>query len=208
MKQSIMRGSGRMLMVLVISSLLVMWTGVGLVTADIGTADPVRQLPADPVMPGDEFEVIITFTSPAAALNAIGTRDLAPAGWTVSVDTAWCTPPADAAIPVVHWSTDLAAYTWTGPYAADVEFTAVYRVRVPHGAAAGIYEFPAGELEYYIAGSGPIVEPIRGDFLVEVEVDEPQPPTAGMAYPVWIVLIAGLVAGALLLVLRRRRVRA
>ncbi len=207
MKQSIMRGSGRMLMVLVISSLLVMWTGVGLVTADNG-ADPVRQLPADPVMPGDEFEVIVTFTSPADDFNSIGLTDFAPAGWTVSVDEIWCTPPADAAIPVVPWSTDLAEYIWFGPYDAGVEFTAVYRVRVPHGAAAGIYEFPGGELEYYINTQGSYVEPIGGDYLVEVEIDEPLPPTAGMAYPVWIVLIAGLAAGALLLVLRRRRVRA
>jgi len=130
----------------------------------LSPASPVRTLPGA-VLPGDEFEVTVTFTSPADGSNAIGLIDVAPAGWTTSVDTAWTAPVANFA----HKPADeTAAYIWFGPYDEGVEFTAVYRVQVPPGAAPGMYMFPGGRLEYYILGAGPYVASIVGDFEVEV----------------------------------------
>ncbi len=53
-----------------------------------------RSLPAEMVIPGDEFEVTITFTSLHDDFHAVGLTDVAPDGWNVSVDTAWTTPAA------------------------------------------------------------------------------------------------------------------
>jgi len=126
-----------------------------------------RTLP-QAVTQGEVFEVTVTFTSPADAFNAIGMGDVAPADWTVGVDTAWCTPPANAANPAIPWMTDLAEYLWFGPYDEGVSFTAVYRVQVPADAAFDTYTFPGGTLEYYLGTEGPHVAAISGDSEVEV----------------------------------------
>jgi len=102
---------GRVLLVLLIGSLLALLVGAGVVTA-MGPADPVRGLPEDGLMPGEEFEVTVTFTSPHDDFHAVGLSDVAPHGWQVSVATAWTSPTAmDAHMP----QPDEAAYIWGGP---------------------------------------------------------------------------------------------
>lgn len=196
------------MLVVLFSSLIAAIAGAGVVMAQ--DADPVRALPAQ-VMPGDQFDVTVTFTSPAADLNSIGLTDTAPAGWTVTVDTAWTTPT----VMTAHTPTpDQAAYIWSGPHASGVTFTVVYRVQVPPGATPGTYTFAAGQLEYYIAAGGPYVEAITGDAQIEVMSDPSviPPPVGGSAAPAnkllivlpWIGL-AAVLAGAGTLVLKRRR---
>jgi hypothetical protein len=207
MNRKATRVGGWVLLIFLISSLLIIVAGVGVIAAD--GANPVRSLPAT-VTPGEQFQVTVTFASPAADFNAIGLDDFAPAGWTVSVNTAWCTPAADVDNTP---KPNEAAYVWFGPYASGVTFTAVYEVTVPDDAEVGnIYGF-SGTLEYYTAADGPYVEAIGGDD--EVEVTEASPAGDGEiplvnklagAAP-WIVLGAAIIAGASLLVLRRRRAR-
>jgi hypothetical protein len=163
MKQKLTKLGG-LVLVLLITSLLAVFAGSGLVAAD--GANPVRTLP-DEVNPGDEFQVTVTFTSPAANFTAIGLADVAPAGWIVSVDKTWCTPDADVDN---HPTPEEADYIWFGPYAAGAGFTAVYRVQVPAGATLGTYTFTDGTLEYYIGGAGPYVVGITGDNEVEVGI--------------------------------------
>ncbi len=168
MKQGLLIRTRRMLVVFLIGALLAVSVGIGFGTA-VGHAgaDPERASPAT-VMPGDVFQVTVTFTSPANESGPIGLTDFAPAGWTVRVDKAWCTPPANAARPAVAWDTDRAEYIWFGPFAAGVAFTVVYEVQVPSDAHRDTYEFPGGTLEYYIAGAGPNVEAIGGDYEVVI----------------------------------------
>ena len=104
-----------------------------------------RALP-DTVTAGEEFEVIVTFAAPADRFHAIGLIDVAPAGWDVSVDVAWTEPQA----MVAHTpEPEMAAYIWAGPYAAGIEFTAVYKIEVPVDAEPGTYTF-TGSVKYYI----------------------------------------------------------
>ena len=160
MKQKLTKVGGRVLLILLISSLLAIFASAGVMA--VVTANPVRSLPAM-ASPGDTFEVTVTFTSPLADFHAIGLDDSAPGGWTVSVDKAWCTPAADVDNTP---NPNEAAYVWVGPYASGVTFTAVYEVTVPDDAEVGnIYGF-SGTLEYYIGASGPYVEPIGGDYMV------------------------------------------
>lgn len=127
--------------------------------------NPVRTLP-DEVRPGDEFQVTVSFASPADNFVAIGLADVAPAGWSVSVDKTWCTPPADLDN---NPTSEEADYIWFGPYVAGAGFTAVYTVLVPADATPGTYSFIDGTLEYYIGANGPCTEAITGDYEVEVE---------------------------------------
>jgi len=199
------RVGGWALLIFLISSVLAIGAGAGVVAAD--GANPVRALPAT-VTPGQQFQVTVTFISPAVDFNAIGLLDEAPAGWNVSVDKAWNTPLAD----VEHTpSPEEAAYIWFGPYADNVTFTVVYKVQVPPAAPPRTYAVPGGTLEYYTAAEGPYVEAIAGHD--EIEVTEASPAdddTANVlnklagAAP-WIALVAAIIAGASLLVLRRRR---
>ena len=197
---------GRMgLLVVLISSLLVAFAGIGPVAGQ--GPNPVRVLPAQ-VSPGDEFQVIITWTAPADNFNAIGLTDLCPVGWTVSVDRTWCTPDADVEN---HPTPDQVDYVWFGPYASGAGFTAVYNVQVPGAATAGNYTFPDGPLEYYIGGEGPYIEAIAGDTEVEVVRDTP-PPVGGSAYPInklllvlpWIAVAAAVAVGMTILGRKRR----
>jgi len=216
MKQEWKRPGGAVLLLLLVAGLLAIFPGGGLAAAQ--EAGPVRTLPASAVMPGDEFEVTLTFTSPADGFWNVGIEDSAPTGWNVSVDKDWCTPPADLSNPVDPWSTGLAEYIWTGlpaQYTAGDEFTAVYRVRVPDDATSGSYQLH-GTLEYYIGADGPYDEEIGGDAGVEVEA--PTPPDGdgngdGNGQPVsrlrvlapWIALGAVIIAGVVVFVVRRRR---
>jgi len=126
---------------------------------------PVRKSPKV-VTKEEEFEVTITFAAPENDFCDITLTDTAPAGWDVSVNTAWTDPAADGAqTPAANQ----AEYTWDGPYDEGTAFTAVYKVQVPNDAAAGNYTF-AGSLEYSI-GAESDEEPIAGNTRVTV-VDE------------------------------------
>jgi hypothetical protein len=124
-----------------------------------------RELPVT-VTKGEEFVVTITFTSPEDGFHAIGLTDASPAGWDVSVDVEWTEPQAMAANTP---GTEKAEYIWEGPHDAGVEFTAMYRVRVPADAEAGDYTF-SGRLEYYIepVPARSYEEEIVGDIQVTV----------------------------------------
>jgi hypothetical protein len=209
---------------LLLGSLLAVFAGTGLVSAQPPIANPVRTLPAV-VMPGQEFQVTITFTSTFDGFWNIGLEDWAPAGWNVSVDHVnWCTPPADWSTPVLPWTTNKAEYFWLGlppgppPYAypAGTSFTAMYWVRVPSDALPGTYTFsPLSLIRYYDwddLSFPPVVyeQPIEGD---PIDV---APYTVGYdTYPVnklrvlapWIALLAVIMFGTSLLVVMRRRVQ-
>jgi len=71
----------------------------------------------------------------------------------------------------------------------------------------GIAELNIGTLA---AGSYLVTATAAGCFDATAELEvaavpPPAPPTAGLAYPVWAVVLAGLMAGASLLLLRRRQ---
>ena len=123
---------------------------------------PVRQSPKE-VTAGEEFEVTINFAAPSDGFCNITLSDTAPAGWTVSVDKDWNTPPAtDAQTP----ASNKAEYTWNGPYAEGTAFTAVYKVEVPGATAPGTYTF-TGSLEYSIGGESDEVT-VAGNTRVKV----------------------------------------
>jgi hypothetical protein len=132
---------------------------------DTTTAQLERELPST-VTVGEEFVVTVTFTSPEDGFHAIGLTDLAPAGWDVSVDVTWTEPQAMGANTP---GTEKAEYIWEGPHDAGVEFSVVYKVRVPVDAEPGIYTFN-GSLEYYIEPfpAPSYEEEIAGDIQVTV----------------------------------------
>jgi len=137
-----------------------------------GTAEGVlyqRVLP-DTVTAGEEFAVTVTFAAPADHFHAIGLTEVAPAGWDVSVDVAWTEPQA----MVAHTpEPEMAVYIWAGPYAVGIEFTAVYKIKVPIDAEPGAYTF-CGSLKYYVEPhpAPSYDEVITGDIRVDV-VDVP-----------------------------------
>ena len=113
-----------------------------------------RDLP-DYVLPGDAFDVTITFSAPDSVFNAIALSDTADGSYmTVSGNgnASWCTPAANVANPV----TNTAQYIWFGPlyvgYPVGTSFTAVYHVTVDPGTPLGIYSF-SGTLQYYIGST-------------------------------------------------------
>jgi hypothetical protein len=140
------------------------------VTANFEFAgNPVRALP-DQVLPGERFQVTVTFTAPYDGFHAIALTDVAPAGWDVSVNAIW----ADREATAVHTpAAETAAYVWYGPYDACMLFTTVYEVRVPVNAEPGTYSF-SGTLKYYIEPhpASPYEQEITGDFQVRVEEGE------------------------------------
>jgi len=125
-----------------------------------------RNLP-DSVQGGETFDVFVNFTAPADEFNSIGLTDLAPAGWNVAVDAAWCTPNADLA----KATGNKAEIVWFGEpgvgFDKNTSFSALYKVTVPDYAGAGIHTF-SGFLEYYLGPEGPYLENITGDSEVEV----------------------------------------
>jgi len=129
-----------------------------------------RGLP-DTVKAGEEFAVNVTFAAPTDRFHAIGLVDVAPAGWNVSVDVAWTDPQA----MVAHTpEPEMAAYIWAGPYAVGVEFTAVYKIKVPIDAEPGTYTF-SGSLRYYVEPhpAPSYEEAITGDIQVDVVEEVP-----------------------------------
>jgi hypothetical protein len=138
-------------------------TGLALLPLDIALAqqsNPVRALPTEVEM-GETFNVTVNFTAPASSFNFIALSDVAPAGWNVTVNTAWCTPVATA----VTATGNKAQIIWGGSFSNGTYFTAVYKVAVPEDADTGFHSF-AGQLEYYLGGAGPYKENIAGDYQV------------------------------------------
>jgi len=130
--------------------------------------NPDRTLPVT-VERGQTFNVSVTFTAPVDKFNAIGLTDLAPDGWNVTVDAAWCTPIAD----VVKATGNMAEIGWFGEpgvgFDKDTSFSAVYKVTVPDYACAGNHAFN-GFLAYFIADSDQIFKDVTGDSEVDVPV--------------------------------------
>ena len=135
------------------------------------TIDVMRNLPADALdldaeYPGDTFDVYMNFTAPVDDFASIGLTDLAPAGWDVETNTAWCSP-------VASWTMspgNKAEYAWSGPFAKDQEFSAKYKVTIPATASPGIYEWPCcpdmdeAWVEYWFGPVGPYESCITGDW--------------------------------------------
>ena len=114
-------------------------------------------------MPGQTFDVTVTFTAPADQFNAIGRADNVPAGWAIQGNVAWCTPNANS----VNIVGDQLQYTWFGPYSSGANFTALYKVTVPGGASLPSYSFN-GQLGYKIGGNSTVFETIAGDFTLQL----------------------------------------
>ncbi len=123
-----------------------------------------RTLPGEILYPDDVFDVTIQFTAPTNDFNSVGITDIAPTGWAVAVNKAWCTPPADGGTAV----TNTAEYGWLDFFNDGTAFTVVYKVTVPTGATSGTYVFPDGQLEYFVAGNGHYYVDITGDDEVNV----------------------------------------
>jgi len=157
-------------------------------------ANPSRILP-EAVHKGETFDVTVTFASPADKMNGIGLTDLAPDGWEVTLDEAWCTPNAE----FVKATGNTAEFLWYGPFENGMTLTALYKVTVPDDAELGMYAFD-GFLEYYAGAEGPFVENTTGSSQLQVG--------AGSGIGVWwivgIVVAIAVIVAAVLLVRRRR----
>jgi len=161
-------------------------------------ASPSRVLP-EAVHVGETFDVTVNFTAPVDKFNAIGLTDLAPDGWNVIADEAWCTPNADAFTA----NGNKAEIAWYGEpgvgFAKDISFTALYKVTVPDDAELGVYTFD-GSVEYWVAAEGPFAESITGSSQVEV--------VGGSVISVWwivgIVVAIAVIVAVVLLVRRRK----
>jgi len=151
----------RVLAVLLVGSLLAMFAGALPVVAD-EVPPPIRILPAT-VMPDQEFEVEVVFVAPCDDyLPAFA--DQAPAGWTVSVHKAWCTPePWHAATP----QPNQAQYVWDDEEDHGTTYTVVYKVLVPAEAGPGEYSF-SGTLGGYCGPTGLDPQPISGQQTVTI----------------------------------------
>jgi hypothetical protein len=136
--------------------------------ASAQNANPARDLPDAPVQRGETFDVTITFIAPYDDFNSIGLVDEVPAGWTIQVDTTWCTPNADQA----NIDGNQSQYAWYGPYSSGESFTALYKVTVPANAEFDTYLFN-GQLGYNIASSTRIFKDIGGDSSTDVTVADP-----------------------------------
>ena len=181
--------------------------------------DLIRDLPNGPVQMEQIFDVTVTFTAPADNFNAIGLVDNVPPGWTIQVDTTWCTPNPDHA----KIEGDQAQYAWFGPFSAGQSFTSRYKITVPSDVDMGAYTFD-GQLGYNIASGDRVFKGIGGDSSIVVTVttpastptpiptatpastqtltptptDTPTPaPSAGLGVGAWI----GIGIGALLVIL-------
>jgi len=139
-------------------------------TASAQDANPARDLPDAAVQRGETFDVTITFISSYDDFNSIGLVDNVPTGWTIEVDTSWCTPSAENSNFDI--SLNQAQYAWFGPYDIGQEFTALYKVTVPIDAEFDTYLFD-GQLGYNIASSTRIFKDIGGDSSTNVIATTP-----------------------------------
>jgi hypothetical protein len=215
MKQKVTKVGGMVLLVVLITSLLAVFAGSGLVAANGPVASPVRVLP-DEVSPGDTFAVTVNFAAPCGNFNAIGLTDFCPAGWSISFNKTWCSPEADFGVTITAENLTYLWYGYGGIYGSGTPFSAVYHVTVPGGAEPGTYYFGTGILRYYCGTEGEYDENIVSDSSVVIpEAPGPGPtaPVGGTAYPInkliiflpWIAVGAAVIAGIVILERRRRR---
>lgn len=127
------------------------------------TEQPVvtRTLPAT-VLPGEQFDVTVQFTASDDDFTA-GVEDFAPAGWAVSADDAWCTPSG-----TTDATGNKFTIIWLAAFDSGTSFNLKYKVTVPGGATAGVYDFSGGQLGYAIEGGGTTYVAITGDSQVEI----------------------------------------
>jgi len=121
--------------------------------------------------PGDTFEVFVNWSAPLNNFSAVGLTDLAPAGFEVEANKTWCFPTANA----TNAASNEVEILWYGSYASGTNFSAVYKVTVPSGAALGSHFFPYDNcslswLEYSFGGCGPYTSCTVGDNQVVVTV--------------------------------------
>ena len=103
---------GMMITIILLSGLLINFAGTILSYASQPyNVTVTRTLPLS-VIPGQMFNVTVTFISPANNFNAVGLSDFVPPGWTVSVNNSWNIPNSDANIITVN----RADYIWNGPF--------------------------------------------------------------------------------------------
>ena len=134
------------------------------------TIDVIRNLPADAMdldaeTIGDVFDVYVNFTASVDEFNSIGLTDLAPAGWDVQTDIAWCSP-------VATWTMspgNKAEYAWSGPYDEGTVFSAKYRVTIPATAKNGLNDWPLNDgtkawAEYWFGAAGPYTSNVTGEW--------------------------------------------
>ena len=159
-----MRVSVALLIVVALMAVAVMPVNIALGQP---SANPTRILP-DKVYSGETFNVTVTFSAPGDNFTSISLTDLAPAGWNVTVNTAWCTPAAATAMGTGNET----QFTWGGVSDEGASFAALYKVTVPSDAGVGNYSF-SGFLGYYLAEPWSphpvhIFENITGDFQIKV----------------------------------------
>ena len=138
-------------------------------TASAQDANPARDLPYAPVQRGVTLDIMVTFIAPDDDFNSIGLIDNVPTGWTIQVDTSWCTPNADQAKKIEG---NQSQYMWWGPFNVGESFTALYKVTVPIDAEFDTYLF-YGQLGYIIASGARVFKDIGGDSSTDVTVAAP-----------------------------------
>jgi len=121
--------------------------------------------------PDDTFEVSVNWTAPLNNFSAVSLTDLAPAGFEVEANKTWCSPTANE----TSAASNKVEILWYGPYANGTNFSAVYKVTVPIGAAPGSHFFPYNNcslswLEYSSGKYGPYPSCTIGDNEVVVTV--------------------------------------
>jgi hypothetical protein len=128
---------------------------------------------------GETFDVYVNFTAPPTdpnnGFNAIGLTDVAPNGWTVTVNKDWCWIDGSPASALkVNALGNKAEIMLSGPYDAGTTISLMYRVTVPTTATPGLntwYRCPDASkawLEYYFNDEGPYTNCISGDWNVTV----------------------------------------
>jgi hypothetical protein len=146
------------------------------------TIDVIRNLPADAMdldaeTIGDVFDVWVNFTAPVNNFATIGLTDLAPAGWDVQTNVAWCSP-------VASWTMspgNKAEYAWAGNatgYPMGTPFSAMYRVTIPATAKNGLNDWPNNDgtkawAEYWFGAVGPYTSNVTGEWQKIVTIPGP-----------------------------------
>ena len=146
------------------------------------TIDVIRNLPADALdldaeYPGDVFDVWVNFTAPVDNFATVGLTDLAPAGWDVQTNVAWC-------IPAASWTMspgNKAEYAWAGGatgYPIGTTFSARYQVTIPATAKNGLNDWPNNDgtkawAEYWFGAVGPYTSNVTGEWQKIVTIPGP-----------------------------------
>jgi len=136
----------------------------------------------DEVYPGEVINVYVNFTAPPTnpnhGFNAIGVTDLAPDGWTVTLDKtwSWINGSQEDAYAVDDSTDNIAQIMWTGPFSEGTTISGMYKVTVPTTADPGLNYWPTCDddgmadawVEYYFNTEGPHSSPICCDRNVTV----------------------------------------